>query len=136
MVSLSHFFLELIKHRVVYLIMSMVLDCHFNLLEPIWMLFLYCNDVFYKNVFHPISTLKCLLRSTVSHNALNQSAPGHRVEEEFGARIWVGKRRVTKGLLPGMLTHSFGTQRKQNNARWRGLWKCFVGDSEEQLNQD
>jgi hypothetical protein len=39
MVSLSHFFLELIKHKVVYLIsaLSMVLDCHFNLLEPIWM---------------------------------------------------------------------------------------------------
>ena len=39
MVSLSHFFLELIKHKVVYLIsaLSMVWDCHFNLLEPIWM---------------------------------------------------------------------------------------------------
>jgi hypothetical protein len=39
MVSLSHFFLELIKHKVIYLIsaLSMVLDCHFNLLEPIWM---------------------------------------------------------------------------------------------------
>jgi hypothetical protein len=39
MVSLSHFFLELIKHKVVYLISSLskVLDCHFNLLEPIWM---------------------------------------------------------------------------------------------------
>jgi hypothetical protein len=37
-VSLSHFFLELIKHKVVYLIsaLSMALDCHFNLLEPIW----------------------------------------------------------------------------------------------------
>ena len=39
MVSLSHFFLELIKHKVLYLIsaLSMVLNCHFNLLEPIWM---------------------------------------------------------------------------------------------------
>ena len=39
MVSLSHFILKLIKHKVVYLIsaLSMVLDCHFNLLEPIWM---------------------------------------------------------------------------------------------------
>jgi hypothetical protein len=38
MVSLSHFCLELIKHKVVYLISAlfMVLDCHFNLLEPIW----------------------------------------------------------------------------------------------------
>jgi hypothetical protein len=38
MVSLSHFFLELIKHKVVYLILSlsMVLVCHFNF-EPIWM---------------------------------------------------------------------------------------------------
>jgi hypothetical protein len=36
MVSLSHVFLELIKHKVVYLIsaLSMVWDCHFNLLEP------------------------------------------------------------------------------------------------------
>ena len=35
MVSLSHFFLELIKHNVVYLIsaLSIVWDCHFNLLE-------------------------------------------------------------------------------------------------------
>jgi hypothetical protein len=33
MVSLSHFFLELIKHKVIYLIsaLSMVSDCHFNL---------------------------------------------------------------------------------------------------------
>jgi hypothetical protein len=39
MVSLSHFGLELIKHQVVYLIsdLFMLLDCHFNLLEPIWM---------------------------------------------------------------------------------------------------
>jgi hypothetical protein len=39
MASLSHFFLELIKHKVVYLIsaLSMVWDRHFNLLEPIWM---------------------------------------------------------------------------------------------------
>jgi hypothetical protein len=38
MVSLSHFCLELIKNKVVSLIsaLSMVLDCHFNLLEPIW----------------------------------------------------------------------------------------------------
>jgi hypothetical protein len=39
MVSLSHLFLELIKHKVVYLIsaLSMVWDCNCNLLEPIWM---------------------------------------------------------------------------------------------------
>ena len=37
--ALAIFLLELIKHKVVYLIsaLSMVWDCHFNLLEPIWM---------------------------------------------------------------------------------------------------
>ena len=39
------FFLKLIKHEVVHLIsaFSKVWDCHFNLLEPIWMHFLFLS---------------------------------------------------------------------------------------------
>jgi hypothetical protein len=42
MVSLSQFFLELIKQKLVFLFsaLSVVWDCPFNLLEFIWMLFL------------------------------------------------------------------------------------------------
>ena len=38
MITLSQFFIELIKHEVVYLMsaLPMVWNCHFNLLEPFW----------------------------------------------------------------------------------------------------
>jgi hypothetical protein len=81
MVSLSHFFLELITHKVVYLIsaLSMVWDCHFNLLEPMWMHKIVAWSFF---VFIPLR---------------------RNEEQTVCARFWARVRRVRSDLADNLL---------------------------------